>query len=983
MSHGSGWNRNSFGGVLRPKKGSIPAIECLEPRLLLAADITVGIDPLDTSDTTPELTGTVNDSAASIYVSVNGTDYDNAVNNGDGTWSLADDTIAPALVDGTYDVEVLALNGLSWGVDTTTDELTIDTINPIVTINDLTTPDDTPELTGTIDQPGTDIIVTVDGKDYDEDDGVTNNGDGTWTLPDDKIDPALTRGNTYEVTVTATDEAGNVGTDTTEKELTIQNQSITVDVLETNDRTPELGGDLISPDPVTSVDVTVDGLTYTATNNGNDTWTLANNTIASPLSDGTYDVTVTVTTDGGTLTDESTNELTIDATGPTVTVDSLTTNDTTPELTGTINDDEATIVVTVNETDYPATNNQDGTWTLADGTLAALDDDTYDVTVTGTDALGNTGTDTTEDELVIDTIAPVVTADSVTIDLATFGPNDPQPELTGTVDDDEATITVSILGAEYAATNNEDGTWTLVADITILRLFAGTYDLVVTATDPAGNEGTSTTDNGLTNAPYVSVTSLGTSDNTPELTGMVNDPDAVVTVTILAEGAVGPGTDYVATNNTDGTWTLADGVIGPLAAGPYDVSLSADDGDATYDEDGAELFINLSTAEPVVTVDPLTTTFTNPPLSGTLDANTAADLFATINVYVAGRSATATNNGDGTWTLPEGSFSSTLSQNTYNVLVTVTDSAGNTASDNTSGELRIRAEQTVTMRSGGLISLNYTDPDGTAVRIKLTFPRVAGYVVLSFASNSLITFVHNRTAFGKIEADAGAVVSSISILNETKRINFSTRGGTVTGATIGGIGGNATCRALVASTMDLIDDGINMPSGIIESISLRSIQADVTMSGVGSKGVSFKIKEDVSGSNIRVSDCNVRSFLAGKMLNSSLYVGVMGTPDENTDDVYDLPEIADLLVDHKILRFTIKGYRGSTGDYFTNSNIAADYIGSVSLRNATLDNSGEAFGLTANTLRRLSLRQDRSRYSWRNGAWNPLLTADDLAVRLV
>ncbi|EYC77901.1 biofilm-associated domain protein, partial [Acinetobacter baumannii 44362_7] len=48
------------------------------------------------------------------------------------------------------------------------------------------------------------------------------------------------------------------------------------------------------------------------------------------------------------------------------------TNDSTPALTGTVNDPTATVVVNVDGVDYPAVNNGDGTWTLADNTLPTL-----------------------------------------------------------------------------------------------------------------------------------------------------------------------------------------------------------------------------------------------------------------------------------------------------------------------------------------------------------------------------------------------------------------------------------------------------------------------------------------------------------------------------------------------------------------------------------------------------------------------------------
>ena len=86
----------------------------------------VTIDPLNTTDTTPELTGTVDDPTATIAVTVAGNVYA-ATNNGDGTWTLADDAITPALLDGTYDIAVTATDTFSnAGSDATSDELEID-----------------------------------------------------------------------------------------------------------------------------------------------------------------------------------------------------------------------------------------------------------------------------------------------------------------------------------------------------------------------------------------------------------------------------------------------------------------------------------------------------------------------------------------------------------------------------------------------------------------------------------------------------------------------------------------------------------------------------------------------------------------------------------------------------------------------------------------------------------------------------------------
>ncbi|MFA2917642.1 Ig-like domain-containing protein, partial [Acinetobacter pittii] len=137
-----------------------------------------------------------------------------------------------------------------------------------------------------------------------------------------------------------------------------------------------------------------------AVNNGDGTWTLADNTLPA-LTDGPHTITVTATDAAGNAGTD-TAVVTIDTSVPVVSLDDLTTNDTTPALTGVINDPTATVVVNVDGVDYPAVNNGDGTWTLADNTLPALIDGPHTVTVTATDPAGNTATDTAT--LTIDTV---------------------------------------------------------------------------------------------------------------------------------------------------------------------------------------------------------------------------------------------------------------------------------------------------------------------------------------------------------------------------------------------------------------------------------------------------------------------------------------------------------------------------------------------------------------------------------------------------
>jgi hypothetical protein len=108
---------------------------------------TVTVDGKGTSDSRPKLDGTILDPYAAVNVCINGVYYA-AVNNGNSTWALADDSIPAALADGTYHVTVCAADTYGRvGFDTTASELTIDTVAPTVTFTGFN-PHGTAPITG-------------------------------------------------------------------------------------------------------------------------------------------------------------------------------------------------------------------------------------------------------------------------------------------------------------------------------------------------------------------------------------------------------------------------------------------------------------------------------------------------------------------------------------------------------------------------------------------------------------------------------------------------------------------------------------------------------------------------------------------------------------------------------------------------------------------------------------------------------------------
>lgn len=81
--------------------------------------------------------------------------------------------------------------------------------------------------------------------------------------------------------------------------------------------------------------------------------------------------------------------LTKDTIFPNVTINSVSTTDTTPDLSGTIDDNNASINLTINSQTYTVVNNADGTWSLLGTNITALSVGTYDVNITVTDLAGN------------------------------------------------------------------------------------------------------------------------------------------------------------------------------------------------------------------------------------------------------------------------------------------------------------------------------------------------------------------------------------------------------------------------------------------------------------------------------------------------------------------------------------------------------------------------------------------------------------------
>jgi hypothetical protein len=320
--------------------------------------VTIAGGPADTTtDTTPTLTGTTDvEGPDAVTVTVDGTTL-TATPSG-GTWSVTSGLLANAV----YPVVASVTDGAG-NVTTATQQLTVDTVLPVVTLDggaSVLTDDPTPTISGTSDVASGSVVRVGVGEQ--ELTAIVHDG-GVWNVA-----PTTLGDDTYTVVASVTDPAGNVGSatqglvvDTTAPALTITGGATAL----TNDPTPTIAGTADVP-AGTSVTVTLSDETLEAAVDADGAWSAT----ASGQSEGPHRVVVDVADAAGNPAEE-TQTLTVDTIAPTVAIDggaTATTADTTPTLTGT-SDAAPGTVVTVSVAGQTMTTllQGGGTWNVTPG----------------------------------------------------------------------------------------------------------------------------------------------------------------------------------------------------------------------------------------------------------------------------------------------------------------------------------------------------------------------------------------------------------------------------------------------------------------------------------------------------------------------------------------------------------------------------------------------------------------------------------------
>ncbi|MER2493138.1 immunoglobulin-like domain-containing protein [Catenovulum sediminis] len=155
-------------------------------------------------------------------------------------------------------------------------EFLLDSTAPSGAFDDLVTNTLTPTLTGTVDDASATITATVNGQPV----NVLNNGDGTFSF---ESGFSLQEGNN-QIEVTFTDASGNQSSITASITADTVVPTGTVNDQVTDDVTPEITGTV--DDSEALVVVSINGQQFQAVNNGDGSWTLADNQVAELAEQG-------------------------------------------------------------------------------------------------------------------------------------------------------------------------------------------------------------------------------------------------------------------------------------------------------------------------------------------------------------------------------------------------------------------------------------------------------------------------------------------------------------------------------------------------------------------------------------------------------------------------------------------------------------------------------------------------------------------------
>ncbi|HHG9555578.1 TPA: Ig-like domain-containing protein [Enterobacter hormaechei subsp. xiangfangensis] len=651
-----------------------------------------------------------------LTVTVNGKTYAATV-LADGTWSAAIPSAdVSALAAGAVTVNVEGQSSAGNPV-TINHDVTVDLANVAISIDAIASDDviNAAErgadlvLSGTtanVEENQT-VTITFGGKSY----TATVDAEGKWTATVPSADLTGLKDGDASVQVSVTNVNGNSASAGREYSVDATAPSVTINTIATDDilNASEAQSDLAISGTSTAeagqtVIVSLNGKDYTTTVSANGSWTL--NVPAADLAgltDGIVTVTASVSDKAGNPASVD-HALTVDVTVPAVTIHTVAGDDVinvaehnqaqiiSGSATGAAAGDKVT--VTIGGQTYTTVLDAAGNWSVGvpANVISGLSDGTATVSVSVTDAAGNTGSGT--HNVTVDTGLPSVSFNAISDDNVLNAVEKGQDlSVSGTSANlaEGTLVTVTLNGKNYTATTAADGTWSLTvpaADLT--GLGQASYTLNATATNGVGNS-VSNTANLLvdTALPTVTINTIAGDNviNAAEvaagqtLSGKVANAEAGNTVTVTIGGNT-----YTATVQSDLTWSVnvPESVLTALGNGDLTVSATVTNGhgnmgtgerDVTIDASLPGLRVNTVAGDDVINS---IEHGQNLIVSGTSDGLAAG---TTLTVTVNGKTYAASVLADGSWTaaIPAADVGA-LAAGTMTVTVAGQSTAGNPVS---------------------------------------------------------------------------------------------------------------------------------------------------------------------------------------------------------------------------------------------------------------------------------------------------------------
>ncbi|HHA2251918.1 TPA: Ig-like domain-containing protein [Enterobacter hormaechei subsp. xiangfangensis] len=580
-----------------------------------------------TDDNTPTFSGTGQPGATIQVKDGSGSTIASTMVAKDGTWTVT----LPTQADGEHTWSVVQIDG-SKTTSAGSITVTVSTADASVTL--ATTAGDNVinaseqsagfTLSGTSKNlaQGTALTVTLNGKTYSAEVGAN----GAWSVKVPAADAQALGDGTWTVNVSGKDAAGNtvsgsqtIGVDTASPVISVDTiaQDNIINAAEHNQpltltgKTDAEAGQIVT--------VTLNGKNHTATVGSDGTWsvTLPASEVQA-LANGEHTLTVNVSDKAGNGS-SVTADFTVDTAAPVVTINTVAGDDilNTSEqgqaqiISGQANGAAAgdVVTVTVGGKTFTGAVQADGSWSVGvpASVIGALGEGSHSISVSVTDAAGNTGSAT--HGITLSGNPPEFTLDPISQDNVLNAQEAMQPlSLSGTSNlPNGSAVTVTLNNVNYQATV-ENGRWSVQVPVSdVLDLANTLYTVSVSGTDSVGNSGSAEANLLVdTVLPQVIVNTFA-GDN------LVNNAEAAVDQTLsgrVTGAAAGDtvsvtvgGKSYTATVGSDLKWSVTIPSADLQAFGDGDLTFSASVTNAHGNTGTGERDININAELPGLRVN--------------------------------------------------------------------------------------------------------------------------------------------------------------------------------------------------------------------------------------------------------------------------------------------------------------------------------------------------------------------------------------------